>query len=205
VPQPSPRRQGPDAGRIVYLVVGLGNPGPKYARNRHNVGFMVVEGLADRGGAGPSRDKFKGRFTKVPLAGQDAVLLEPLTYMNLSGESVAPALQFFKVPLDRLVVVHDELDLPFGTIRLKVGGGTAGHKGPRSIVQHCGGEGFVRLRMGIGRPPGGRSVESWVLSDFDASERAELPDLVQQAGDAVELVLSRGAQAAMNLLHAARP
>lgn len=187
----------------LHLVVGLGNPGPKYAGNRHNVGFMVADRLAERCEAPSWRDKFKGEFAKARLGRSEVVLLKPMTYMNLSGESVGAALKFFKVPVERLVVVHDELDLAFGTLRVKVAGGTAGHNGLRSIVQHCGGPGFVRLRMGIGRPRGKQDVESWVLSDFDTMERAELPDLLDTAADAVAAVVEKGPRAAMNRFHGA--
>lgn len=184
----------------MLLVAGLGNPGPKYAGNRHNVGFMVVERLAERWGVGAFRDKFKGRFAKGSFAGQDVGLLEPLTYMNLSGESVQKALAFFKVGLDELIVVHDELDLPFGQLRIKVGGGTAGHNGLRSIVAQCGGNGFTRVRVGIGRPRSG-SVEGYVLSDFNSDERATLPDVVDRAAEMVEAIVDKGPRAAMNALH----
>src|SRR5687768_9114170 len=122
----------------MYMVVGLGNPGAKYEGNRHNVGFMVVDRLASRLGASPFREKFKGVFTKAPVGADDVVLIKPMTYMNVSGESVQPAAAFFRVPLDRIVVVHDELDLPFGTLRLKVGGGSAGHNGLKSLTQQLG-------------------------------------------------------------------
>lgn len=179
----------------MHLVVGLGNPGPRYARNRHNVGFMVVDRLAGEANAA-FREKFKGRYATVRLGGEPVVLVKPSTYMNLSGESVQPAMRFFDVPASRLLVVHDELDLPFGTVRLKKGGGAAGHNGLRSIIQHCGPD-FLRLRVGIGRPAQG-TVESWVLSDFDASEGAALPDVLSDATRAVEAVVVRGISAAMN-------
>ncbi len=184
----------------MLLVAGLGNPGPKYAGNRHNVGFMVVERLAERWGVGGFREKFKGRFAKGTFADEDVVLLEPLTYMNLSGESVQKALAFFKVGLGELLVVHDELDLPFGELRIKVGGGTAGHNGLRSIVGQCGGNGFTRVRVGIGRPRSG-SVEGYVLSDFSRDEQATLPDLVERAAQMVEAVVEKGPRGAMNALH----
>jgi PTH1 family peptidyl-tRNA hydrolase len=184
----------------VYLVVGLGNPGPKYASHRHNVGFMVVTLLGRRWGAPAFREKFKGLFSRAFHAGEDVVLLQPMTYMNLSGESVRPAMDFFKVPLDRVLVVHDELDLRFGTCRLKVGGGAAGHNGLKSVTQHGGGNGYLRLRMGIDRPKAQRP-ESYVLSDFSASERAELPDLLERAGDMVESVIADGVEPAMNRWH----
>lgn len=185
----------------MYLVVGLGNPGPKYASHRHNVGFMVVDQLARRWDAPAFRDKFEGRFAKATFRGEGVVLLEPQTYMNLSGQSVRPAMGFFRVPLERVVVIHDELDLPFGTSRIKVGGGAAGHNGLKSIVQHGGGNGFLRIRVGIGRPRGGRP-EGWVLSDFSAAERAELDEVLAAAASMVESVVEEGPQKAMNRWHA---
>ncbi|MFO0694905.1 MAG: aminoacyl-tRNA hydrolase [Polyangiales bacterium] len=180
----------------MFLVAGLGNPGPKYAQNRHNLGFLVVERFADRFGAAPFKDKFKGRFTKAAVGPHDVVLLEPLTYMNLSGESVQPAMAFFRVEPGRVICVHDELDLPYGTVRIKVGGGAAGHNGLKSLIQHCG-QDFVRIRMGIGRPPKG-STESYVLGDFPAAERAELPDFLDRACDALEAIVRDGVGPAMN-------
>jgi PTH1 family peptidyl-tRNA hydrolase len=181
----------------MFLVVGLGNPGPKYEGNRHNVGFMVLDRLGAKLGAGPYREKFKGHFTKASLGADDMVLLKPGTFMNVSGESVQPAALFFRVPVERILVVHDELDLPFGTLRLKVGGGTAGHNGLKSLQQRLGDPGFVRLRFGIGRPPAGSPV-SYVLGDFSAIERAELPDLLDRAADGLEAVAKLGIAAAMN-------
>jgi PTH1 family peptidyl-tRNA hydrolase len=178
----------------MHLVVGLGNPGPKYARNRHNVGFMVVDRLA---GGEELKEKFRARYAKVRIGREEAVLLEPLTYMNLSGESVQAAMRFFKVDLEHVLVVHDELDLPFGTLRLKKGGGAAGHNGLRSIIQHCGGPDFLRLRIGIGRPTRG-TVESYVLSDFDPTEGAALGDVLKDAVRAVELAVQDGVAQAMN-------
>jgi PTH1 family peptidyl-tRNA hydrolase len=181
----------------MYLVVGLGNPGPQYAGNRHNVGFMVVEELASRAGGGPFREKFSGLFTKVSLGAEDVVLLKPETFMNVSGESVQKAMKFFKVPLKDVVVVHDELDLEFDAARIKKAGGAAGHNGLKSVMQHCGGDGFLRLRVGIGRPRSGR-VEGYVLSDFDSSERAELPDVVARCANGVEAIVREGVGPAMN-------
>ncbi len=186
----------------MHLIVGLGNPGPRYAGNRHNVGFMLLERLARRFDAGPWREKFKGRLAEGHCEGVGKVLLlAPQTFMNLSGESVRPALAFYKLPPERLLVLHDELDLPFGTVRLKVGGGTAGHNGLKSLVRHLGGGGFVRLRFGIGRPSGEQRVEAYVLSDFGALERAQLPDVLARGEEAVVRCLRDGPQAAMNALH----
>ena len=184
----------------MLLVVGLGNPGPKYAGNRHNVGFMVVQRLAERARAAAFKEKFQGLFTKAELGGQEAVLLLPMTFMNLSGESVQKAMTFFKVPLKDVVVVHDELDLEWRMARIKVGGGHAGHNGLRSVIQHCGGPDFTRVRVGIGRPRSG-AVEGYVLSDFDSQERPELDGELQKAAIMVETVAAKGTHAAMNELH----
>lgn len=188
----------------MWLVVGLGNPGSQYARNRHNLGFRALELCASRWSGGPMKEKFSGLWTKASFAGEDLVLLAPQTYMNLSGESVQKAVAFFKVPLANVLVLHDELDLPWKEVRIKVGGGHAGNNGIRSITQHCGAD-FVRVRMGIGRPPLGRApqgtTESWVLGDLDAMESAELPDVLHAAALATEAVLEEGATAAMNRVH----
>jgi PTH1 family peptidyl-tRNA hydrolase len=184
----------------THLIAGLGNPGPKYAGNRHNVGFMVVEELARRWGSESFRDRLGGELCKVVVETADVVLLKPMTYMNLSGESVQATMRFFKVPLERLLCVHDELDLEFGVVRLKTGGGTAGHNGLKSVVQHCGGPGFLRCRLGIGRPEHG-SAEQYVLSDFNSLERAELGAVIGLAADIVDTVIREGAQEAMNRHH----
>lgn len=184
----------------MWLIVGLGNPGPKYRDTRHNVGFRAVERLASSASAGPFKEKFKGQWCKATIARSDVVLLEPLTFMNLSGESVQAAMAFFKTPLSEVLVIHDELDLAFRDVRVKVGGGAAGHNGLKSIVQHCGGPDFVRVRIGIGRPPSG-STESWVLGSFDPALSAALDDVLQQAALAAEMVVKDGPQAAQNKLH----
>jgi PTH1 family peptidyl-tRNA hydrolase len=184
----------------VFLVVGLGNPGAKYKNHRHNLGFMVVDHVAERDAREPFREKFSGLFAKAAL-GQDAVecgLLKPQTFMNLSGQAVQKALAFFKVELNQLVVVYDELDLPFGTVRVKFGGGSAGHNGIKSVVQCCGGPDFARVRIGIGRPRSG-SPEQHVLSEFSRDECSELPDVIESASLAARDIVQRGVQAAMNL------
>jgi PTH1 family peptidyl-tRNA hydrolase len=161
---------------------------------------MVIDELARRWGAPRSREKFKGEFGKVAVDGEEIVLLKPMTYMNLSGESVQAAVQFFKVPLAKVVCIHDELDLDFGVVRLKEGGGTAGHNGLRSVVAHCGGPGFVRCRVGIGRPQQGRP-EQYVLSDFNSLERAELGLVLELAADLVDTSVRHGIRQAMNRHH----
>ena len=183
----------------MHLVVGLGNPGKKYAKNRHNVGFMVVERLR-RGRAMPD---FREKFNALFVMSDGVALLEPQTYMNLSGDSVQPAAAFLKVEPASVVVVHDELDLPWKDVRLKVGGGHAGHNGLRSIIGRLGTPEFVRVRVGIGRPPPGwkGDVADYVLHDFDAMENAEMPDVVDRAVSAIERVVADGVQAAMNAVN----
>lgn len=180
----------------MWLVVGLGNPGAAYAKNRHNVGFMAVRRVAERAKAPDFKDKFSGSFCRAKIGGEDAALLAPLTYMNLSGTSVRKAMDFFKIPIERVLVIHDEMDLPFRDLRVKVGGGAAGHNGLKSVTQHCTAD-FVRLRIGVGRPPRG-SAEEWVLGNFDVSESAELPDVLDAAALAAEAVVLRGPGAAQN-------
>jgi PTH1 family peptidyl-tRNA hydrolase len=188
----------------MHLVVGLGNPGKKYEKNRHNVGFMVVERLARSHGLPDFKEKFSAVWTKGEIAtggGRHPVaLLEPQTFMNLSGDSVQPAAAFLKVEPGRVIVVHDELDLPWRDVRLKVGGGHAGHNGLRSIIQRLGSPEFVRVRVGVGRPPPGfkGDVADFVLHDFDAMEKAELPDVVDRAVSAIENVIADGIARAMN-------
>jgi peptidyl-tRNA hydrolase, PTH1 family len=187
----------------VFLVVGLGNPGREHENQRHNVGFVVAEALRAVEGWPAFRQKFSGAWTRGDLEGQDVALLKPQTYMNLSGDSVQSAAAFLKVPPPQIVAVHDELDLPWREVRLKVGGGHAGHNGIRSIIQRLGTPDFLRVRIGIGKPPPGFRGEGadWVLSNFDAIERAELPDIVGRATDAVRLIVRDGPAAAMNLVN----
>jgi PTH1 family peptidyl-tRNA hydrolase len=187
----------------VHLVVGLGNPGREYEGNRHNVGFMIAAELRQRANLPEFREKFSGVWTKGSAFGAELALLEPMTFMNLSGDSVQPAAHFLKVAPAQLVVVHDELDLSWRDVRVKVGGGHAGHNGLRSIIQRLGTPDFVRVRVGIGKPPPGfrGDVADYVLQDFDASERAELPDVIGRAVDAVERILKEGPQQAMTVVN----
>ena len=187
----------------LWLVVGLGNPGPKYAGNRHNVGFFVVDLLAERMGARFKAHKGRADVVEGRLAGQRVVLAKPSTYMNLSGGPTASLRDFFKVPAERIVVVHDELDIPFGTLRLKRGGGDNGHNGLRSLTQSLGTKDYLRVRWGIGRPPGRQDPADFVLKDFTAAERKELPFHVDRASDAVEALLTGSLEAAQNTFHAA--
>ncbi|MGH8968387.1 MAG: aminoacyl-tRNA hydrolase [Actinomycetes bacterium] len=182
----------------VWLVVGVGNPGPGYAGNRHNVGFMVVDLLAERMGARFKRHKTHADTVEGRLAGERVVLAKPRSHMNDSGGPVAGLRDFFKVPLDRLVVVHDELDLPYGGLRLKLGGGDNGHNGLRSIRRSIGSGEFLRVRFGIGRPPGRMDPAAFVLRDFGAAERGELGVDVDRTADAVEALVADGLDRAQN-------
>ena len=185
----------------LWLVVGLGNPGPTYAGNRHNVGFMVLDLLAERAGARFKAHKGRADVVEGRLVGERAVLAKPKTYMNLSGGPVASLRDFFKVPTERIVVVHDELDIPYGTLRLKLGGGDNGHNGLRSITSSIGSKDYLRVRVGVGRPPGRQDAADFVLKDFSATERKELDLIIVEAADATESLLSRGLESAQNEVH----
>ncbi len=190
----------------MLLVVGLGNPGREHENNRHNVGFVVADELRRSKGWPDFKPKFSGAWTRGQLEGQEVALLKPQTYMNVSGGSVQPAAAFFKVAPEEIIVVHDELDLPWRDVRLKAGGGHAGNNGIRSIIQSLGTPEFLRVRVGIGKPPAGFRGEGadWVLSDFDAVERAELPEVVGRAVDAICRVVQIGPAAAMNFVNTRR-
>lgn len=184
----------------MRLIVGLGNPGSEYAQTRHNIGFMVLDELARRMGQMGWRDKFGGRL----LQREDLVLLEPQEYMNLSGQAVQRTQAFYKIAPAATIVVHDEIDLPFGKLRVKVGGGHGGHNGLRSIIQQTG-EAFVRVRCGVGKPEGGKErVTGHVLGGFSKVEQSELPFLIGGAADAVQWVLDEGPTSAMNRVNADR-
>jgi peptidyl-tRNA hydrolase, PTH1 family len=183
------------------LVVGLGNPGPAHAANRHNVGFLIADLLAERAGG-----RFKGHRSGCDvlegrLAGRRIVLAKPRSFMNLAGGPVAGVARFFKVEPADLIVLHDELDLPFGTVRLKLGGGEGGHNGLRSVSTSLSTRDYLRVRFGIGRPPGRMDPADFVLRDFSPAERRELPVLVDHAADAVETLLAHGLQPAQNRYH----
>ena len=187
-----------------WLVVGLGNPGKEYAGNRHNVGYMVADLLAARVGAKFGRSKrahadvAEGR---LGFGGPKLILAKPLTYMNLSGAPVSQLAQFFKVPLENVLAVHDELDLPYGQVRAKRGGGEGGHNGLRSMSKSLGTKDYARVRFGIGRPPGRQDPADYVLSDFGSAERRELEFLVDRAADVAEAVVLEGVEWAQNKYH----
>ncbi len=184
-----------------WLVAGLGNPGPRYAGNRHNAGFMVAELLAARIGSGFRRDRSRVQAASGRLAGVPVILAKPTSFMNLSGEPLVAMARFYKIPPSRLVVVHDDLDLPFCTIRLKLGGGDGGHNGLRSLTRSLATKDYYRVRVGVGRPPGRQDPADYVLRDFSAAERKELPLALERAADAVEALLRLGLAAAQNEFH----
>jgi PTH1 family peptidyl-tRNA hydrolase len=185
----------------LWLVVGLGNPGPRYADNRHNVGFRTVELLAGRAGERFGAHRGRADVAQARLDGQRVVLAKPKSYMNESGGPVASLRDYFKVAPDRLVVVHDELYIPFGAIRLKLGGGDNGHNGLRSLRRSLGTGEFYRVRFGIGRPPGQLDPADYVLRDFSATERRDLPLHLEQCADAVESLLLHGLAASQTEFH----
>lgn len=201
------------------MVVGLGNPGPRYARNRHNVGFRVVDLLAARHGLGELRSggKLGGHVASgmivTPRGRQKVVLLEPMEYMNLSGFAVQRAARFYGVDTAEILVVHDEIDLDLGVVRVKTGGGHGGHNGLRSMIDQLAGNGFARVRIGVGKPgrnpgtatggdpraaAGDKDVAGWVLADFPAAQGAQVDAILARAADAVEAVVGLGVTAAMN-------
>jgi PTH1 family peptidyl-tRNA hydrolase len=183
------------------LIVGLGNPGPTYAGNRHNVGAMIADVLAARIGCRFRSHKSGADVVEGRLAGQRAVLAKPRSYMNVSGGPVAALVRFFKIAPGSLIVLHDELDLPYGTIRVKQGGGEGGHNGLRSISSAIGSKDYLRVRFGIGRPPGRMDPADFVLRDFSSAERADLGVALEEAADAAEMLVGEGLLATQNRLH----
>ena len=189
----------------TWLVVGLGNPGPTYAGNRHNVGAMVVDLLASRVGGRFKAHKGRADVVEGRLVGARVVLAKPKSYMNESGGPASSVAGFFKVPPQQIVVVHDELDIPYGALRLKRGGGDNGHNGLRSIRSSLGTGDWLRVRVGIGRPPGRQDPADFVLRDFSPAERKDLDFHVDRAADSVEALITDGLEAAQNRFHADLP
>ncbi|WP_157420368.1 aminoacyl-tRNA hydrolase [Actinomadura kijaniata] len=186
----------------LWLVVGLGNPGPAYAGNRHNAGFMVLDNLAARAGGRFRSHKARADVVEGRLAGARVVLAKPRGYMNESGGPVKALRDFYKVPVERTIVVHDELDIPYGAVRLKQGGGDNGHNGLRSVTRSLGDKEYLRVRFGVGRPPGRMDAAAFVLKDFSSTERRDLELNVERSADAVEAVIADGLAAAQNAFHA---
>jgi peptidyl-tRNA hydrolase, PTH1 family len=183
------------------LIVGLGNPGPSYAGNRHNVGFMVLDELARRVGGRFTSHKAGADLLEGRLAGQRVIMARPRSFMNVSGPAVAGTARYFKIPATDVVVVHDDLDLDYGVLKLKRGGGEGGHNGLRSISACLGSKDYLRVRFGIGRPPGRMDPADFVLRDFSPVQRRELDLLVDRCADAVEQLLVQGLAATQNQLH----
>jgi PTH1 family peptidyl-tRNA hydrolase len=185
------------------LVVGLGNPGPRYETTRHNLGFLVADILADRIGSGFKVHKRSGAEVATGrLGGRAVVLAKPRVYMNESGRQVGPLANFYSIDAADVVAIHDELDIEFGRIRLKLGGGEGGHNGVRSVASALGTKDFQRVRIGIGRPPGRKDPAAYVLENFNAAERPEVGTICEQAADATELLIQLGVEAAQNTVHA---
>lgn len=173
----------------MFLLVGLGNPGPEYEKNRHNIGFRVMDALADRWNAPLFRKKFSGDYTECMVNGIKCGLLKPLTFMNLSGQSVAAAMRFYKIPLENLIIFHDELDLVLRKVRTKTGGGAAGHNGLKSIDEHLGDQNYIRVRIGIDHPGDKDRVSGYVLSDFAKAEQESVEDIITAIAKHAEILL----------------
>lgn len=186
----------------IALIAGLGNPGSKYAETRHNAGFRFIDALLSRvGGALSPEKRFEGEVGKVHIAGREIWLIKPDTYMNHSGDAVGKLARFYKIPTEAILAVHDELDIPPGAVRLKVGGGHGGHNGLRDMVSKCGGSDFVRLRIGIGHPGQASQVADYVLRKAPAAEQSLTDHAIQVALDEVEAIVQGDYQAVMNRLH----
>jgi PTH1 family peptidyl-tRNA hydrolase len=182
----------------MHLVVGLGNPGPQYQGNRHNLGFMVVDDLLGRARGPAPKEKFGAEIAEVTLGGKRVLLCKPMQFMNVSGQAVSIVAGYWKVPVADVVVVHDELDVPFGKLKLAAAGGPGGHNGIRSIIHSLGTPEFARVRVGIGRPAPGRDAADYVLQDFSRQESKQLVDVRILAADAVESIVTHGVAVAMN-------
>lgn len=189
----------------MFCVAGLGNPGEKYSSTRHNLGFRVVETIAESCHAHIRRREYRALTAVVRIGRSEVLLLEPQTYMNLCGDSVASACKGLGIPPDRVIVVYDDADLASGRLRVRRGGGTGGHKGVASIIEALGSADFVRLRLGIGRPPVGRELADWVLEQVTGAESRELNGLVECAAEAVREIVSNGPESAMQRFNAAVP
>jgi PTH1 family peptidyl-tRNA hydrolase len=182
----------------VKIIAGLGNPGVRYRWSRHNIGFQVVDELAATHHIPVDQKRFKALYGAGWIDSQKIILLKPMTFMNLSGEAVRRAVDFFKVEMEDLSVAQDDLDLPFGRLRIRRGGGDGGHQGIRSIIERMGGNGFPRLKVGIGRPPPGVDAADYVLAPFEEIERANLDGVLKRASDALAVMLLEGMEAALN-------
>ena len=187
----------------TWLVAGLGNPGPGYSRNRHNVGQMVLDELVSRMGGSFKSHKSRAQVAegRIGIGGPRVILAKPLTYMNLSGGPVSALARFYGIEPENVVAVHDEIDIPFNSVKLKRGGGEGGHNGLRDISKALGTKDYLRVRIGVGRPPGRMDTADWVLKNFGTAESKELPFLVSDGADAVELLVTEGLLAAQQKFH----
>ncbi len=182
----------------MRIIFGLGNPGLRYRKTRHNIGFQIVDRLAERHHIPISSRRFKSLYGKGWIDVEEVILAKPMTYMNRSGEAVREALDFFHLSTEDLIIVHDDLDLPFGRLRFKRKGGDGGHQGVRSIVEALGKHNFLRLKVGIGRPPVGIDPSEYVLSPFDEIEQSRLGKVISRGAEAIKVLLLEGIESAMN-------
>jgi peptidyl-tRNA hydrolase, PTH1 family len=189
----------------VFLIAGLGNPGKSYQFTRHNLGFLILQALGDRHQVSITRKKFKSLYGQGEIEGQRVLLVLPQTYMNLSGEAVGHWLRYARVPTERLIVVHDDLDLPWGRLRIVARGGAGGHKGVLSLIEHLKTSEFLRIKAGVGRPPEGIPAEEYVLSPIPGALRPELSALIERGREAAEHLLREGPEKSMNLFNSRQP
>ena len=182
----------------MKIIAGLGNPGDQYRMTRHNMGFLVVDALADDAGIAIHKRKFEALLGDGRIGTERVLLVKPQTFMNLSGSCIRQVIDFYQKTAEDLIVVHDDLDLPLGTVRIKVGGGDGGHKGVRSVMDHLGGGAFTRVRLGIGKPPFKEDTEHYVLQTFPKADLETLAGIIRTAGEAVRIILEEGARPAMN-------
>ena len=187
-----------DSGQSIFLIVGLGNPGREYRMTRHNMGFLAIDEIVKTWKLSGQKVQSKALITSGTYAGQKVILAKPQTFMNLSGQAVSGLLNFYKIPLTQLLVIHDDIDLPFGTIRIRPGGGSAGQKGVGSIIERLGTEDFARMRLGVGRPPGQMDSAAYVLQTFTKMDEEFLKQFLQKASEAAEEFIVQGLNSAMN-------
>ena len=190
---------GNKSAAVDWLIVGLGNPGPKYANTRHNMGFLTVDLLAEKAGVPLNKVKFKAAYNILNFAGCKCLVMKPQTYMNLSGEAVREAVQFYKIPADRVLVIYDDIALPVGKLRVRPTGSAGGHNGIKNIIAHLGTQDFPRVKIGVGKPEGGGDeMIDWVIGAPSQAERKILAESFEKAIDAAECIIRKGCQQAMN-------
>lgn len=188
---------------VVKLIIGLGNPGKPYEHTRHNIGFDVIDELANRWNAPLNQSKFNGMYASVHRPEGKVILLKPLTYMNLSGESVRPLMDYFDIDLEDIIVIYDDLDLETGKLRLRAKGSAGGHNGIKSLIQHLGTQEFNRIRVGVNRPPAGMKVADYVLSKFSKEDQPVVKEAIDKSCDAVEMALKKPFLEVMNQFNGA--